>query len=76
MSYIVGSIEIVRKKTKDDISSDHTQTRLEYLQEKTEDEYSFLDCLVKNAPRILEQEKADTIQKPYRFYIESNNTIH
>lgn len=69
MSYIVGAIRLGNEKNE----TDDTQTRLDYLKEKTEDEYSFLDCLVKNAPRIFEQQ---TIQKPYRFFIEPNNTIH
>ncbi len=71
MSYIATAIKLVAETETND-----TQTRLDYLKEKTEDDNSFLGLLVKNAPRILEQEKADTIQKPYRFYIEPNLTIH
>ena len=71
MSYILGAIKLVSETETND-----TQTRLDYLNEKTDDDNSFLGLLVKNAPRILEQEKSDTIQEPYRFYIKPNSTIH
>ena len=70
MSYIAAAIKMVAEGN--ETETNDTQTRLDYMREKTEADSSFLNFLIPVAGEVAK--KANALA--YRFHIGPNNTIH